>query len=367
MKLQYILFFSFFTVLFLSCNDEASGTNENDARLADLRLNIANFILNDRISNTYSEFNNDTDALVQAADAFVDSTTIENLTVLRVALMQAWDKWQPASIYQFGPAQEVALNKIVNTFPSNVNKIEQNILEGQFELNNIDNFEAGGLPAIDYLINGFDDDKIISDFNSAVNRGAYLTTITDLIFFSQATVSSNFNSAEFAANFLDRGNSGTDVGSPLGQLINAIDFHIQRLVRDAKVAIPAGIRSVGVVRPTNVEALYSGQSRDLLLTSLVAYRALFKGKQDTGLQTGSIYEYLEALGENDLPVSMDAAFNQAIDLVQDLDRDLANQIQVDNDKMISVFIQIQQVITLIKTDLVSTLGVTITNQDNDGD
>ena len=100
----------------------------------------------------------------------------------------------------------------------------------------------------------------------------------------------------YLADFNKESALGTDVGSSLGLLVNAMDLHFQRYVRDGKIAIPAGIRSAGVPRPKTVEALYGGYAVELLAESLKAYKNLFMGVGTNEIDGIGLYDYSGTVG-----------------------------------------------------------------------
>ena len=135
------------------------------------------------------------------------------------------------------------------------------------------------------------------------------------------------------------------------------------------MAIPAGIRSAGVPRPKAVEVYYGGYSVELLVASLNAYQRLFQG---TALELEKtkqgLYEYLVALNAKELGGRC-ATVNwlASITVAQGLSDPLSEQIETDVDAVTDVFLELQKIVVLLKSDMASTMGITITNQDNDGD
>ena len=60
-------------------------------------------------------------------------------------------------------------------------------------------------------------------------------------------------------------------------------------------------------------------------------------------------------------------FDEAIAALKALTDPLSEQIEGNNDPVLTAFTELQDVIVLLKADVTSVLGVTITYQDNDGD
>ncbi len=365
----YSTLFLFLSILLLtiSCKDDDQNTNSQDESLAQLRMDIAEHTADNMISTALVAFNQEIETLQQSVENFSQDTDLEALSILRSSLINAWTAWQYVSIYAYGPVEDTAMERIMNTYPADGDKIESNISEEIFALNNISNFDASGFPSIDYLLNAYDNATTLSKFQNNPNRMAYLSTIVSLMQATTTTVQNDFSSGTFIDNFTSTNSDGMDVGSALGIIMNTIDIHFQRTVRDAKVAIPAGVRSAGVVRPTNTEALYAGQSKTLLLSALQAYQALFNGTDRNNTTGASLYDYLEAINQTPLAEESRTLFTEAIELANDLEEDFTVQIEADNQKLVDLFLHLQNMVTLVKSDMVSVMGITLTNQDNDGD
>lgn len=362
---KFLLFASIFMLLAVACKDD--DNNSEDPALAELRINIATFTADNMISTAFDDFNLELDLLDDSVDLFSRQIGTDELAAMRTQLLSAWESWQYASIYSYGPATDIALERIINTYPADDEKIETNITEEVFELNNLSNFDATGFPSLDYLLNAFDDATTIEQFQSDPNRVEYLNSIVSIMQSSTATVVNDFNSGEFINNFKSSTSSGTDVGSALGIIMNSVDIHFQRSLRDGKVAIPSGVRTSGVVRPTTTEALYAGQSKGLLIASLQAYRDLFNGTDRNNISGASIYDYLIEIGQEQIVEDAKSLLTESISLANDLEDDFTFQIESDNQKLVDLFLQLQDFVTLVKSDMVSVMGITLTNQDNDGD
>lgn len=305
---------------------------------------------------------------------FAQEPNLANLSSTQQALKSAWLAWQDVSLFVFGPSETAGLRASLATYPTDTDKIEGNIASGSYILGSIDNKAAVGFPALDYLLNGQAGDAqgIVDQFTlepDAAQRLAYLTDlIAEINNKVEATESGWLASGEnYLADFTSASAAGTDVGSSLGQLVNAMDLHFQRFVRDGKVAIPAGIRSAGVPRPKAVEVYYGGYSVELLLASLNAYQRLFQGTALSGEDHTGLYEYLVVLNAKELADDVQQQFAASITAAQGLSDPLSEQIESDVDAVTDVFLELQKIVVLLKSDMASTMGITITNQDNDGD
>ncbi len=359
-----LCFLLFLLIASCSDGDSPAPTPEPETNLAELRAAIAENIAENYIKLSFASLKTKNDLFIVAAENFTGSPSVENLNKLRAAHKDLWLSWQPAAIYQMGPTTTNALRAAINTYPTDADLIESNVSAGTWTIGAISNRAAEGLPAVDYLINnttGSDEDIIASYIDDSA-RGDYLIGLVSYLDTKISVSTDQWQNGEFINAFTATSANGTDVGSALGMLINAIDLHVQRFLRDGKVAIPSGVRSAGIARPKATESYYGGFDRELLIAALEAYEGLFDG----GGQS-SILTYLRALDEGDLATNVAQQIDDAISLSNGLNDSFAQQIEDDNQQMINVFMELQELVTLIKSDVSSVIGITITNQDVDGD
>lgn len=337
--------------------------------LAEIRQEIALHIANHFILPGYEELENDVEALTKALNEFVNVPTEANLTLSQEELRKLWISWQNIALFQIGPAETNALRLAINTYPTDTGKIESNIQSTNVPLASIDNRDAVGLPAIDYLLNkNLDEGQTNLDlFINNAERGLYLIALAEELTTKIGLVATEWRQNNYLNLFTANTAAGTDVGSALGQVVNSIDVHFQQFLRDGKVAIPAGVRSAGIPRPRAVEALYGGYGRELLVAAINSYINLFEGRGIDRTEGTSIIDYLEAIDHSSIGVDIQTSLKGNLTRAQSLNQNLSVQIEENNELMIDLFIDLQKTITLIKSDMSSVMGITITNQDNDGD
>jgi len=329
---------------------------------------------NNLIIPSYESLKSSVDDLDAAAGTFSTEPTPSNLSELQNELKTARLAWQDAAMYQFGPAEMNVLRAVLNTYPADTDKVNSNIESGDYNLETLENRAAAGFPALGYLLHGIGDsnEEIVIQYTSdqnASNRMAYLQDNVDYIKEStDATLNAWLpDGGNYIETFLSDDNAGTDVGSSLGMMVNALVLHYERFMRDGKIGIPAGVRSAGVPRQEATESFYAGYSLELAIANLQAIKRIYLG---TGLNTG------DGLGFEENLISLDAAglsddiineIDEAIAALQDLNDPLSEQIESNNDPVLTAFQELQDVVVLLKADMASALGVTITFQDNDGD
>lgn len=353
-----------------SCSSSSTDTEDPEFDRGELLRNFAENI----ISPAYVALQEEVDDLEAAINTFNTTPNATNLQNAQNALRDARLAWQDANIFQFGPAESATLRAVANIYPTDTDKIDTNVNTGNYVLGTLANINAGGFPALDYLLNGTgaNNTEILEQFTTDQNAANRLTYLTDNIDLIKAAVDNTTNAwsagaGSYRETFLSAANSGVDVGSSLGLLINALALHYERFLRDGKVGIPAGVRSAGIARPRTTEAFYSGNSRELAIANLRSVLRLFLGTSLSGTDGVGLAENLEFLEATELSTSIQAELNEAIAAIEALSDPLSDNISNDNAAVLAAFAEMQQVVVLIKADLASTLGISITFQDNDGD
>ena len=333
--------------------------------LAEERKKIAQHLADHFIQPAFETLSQSMQNLQTAFEEFEASQTQQNLQTLQQRLRSSWLVWQRASIFQIGPAESNAIRLALNVYPTDVNQVENNIETQNYTLGTIENRDAVGFPALDFLINQSETPAVNLPFDE--HRSQYMRDIITYGVEIALQVMNDFNTGSYLTTFVSDQSNGTDVGSALGQIVNAMDHHFQRYVRDGKLAIPAGIRSAGIPRPTTTEAFYGGYSVELLQESVQAYLDLFNGDGYDGVDGPSILSYLVAIDQQVLANDIRSQLELVINSIELLSDPLSQQLIESSEPAETVFIHMQDFITLLKSDMASVMGVTITNQDNDGD
>lgn len=308
--------------------------------------------------------------LESAVDELTSNPTLENLENTRSTLKTARLAWQKCSPYQFGPAETAGLSASLNIYPIDVNQVESNIASGSYDLGISTNLDAQGFQAIGYLLygNGITQDSLLTRL-ALVGYTDYLSDLATKIRQVSEQVYSDWAPAtgNYLATFTSEERLGVDAGSTLAQLINAFSQDFERNVRDGKIGIPVGIRSLGVPVPEASEAFFSQNSIELLEASIQAYEDLYTGLGSTGFD-----DYLEEIGATatgnvNLASSISNQFDAIEGAIDAISGPLPQAIESNKSGVENVFVEMQRLAVLFKTNLSSALGVAITYQDSDGD
>jgi predicted lipoprotein len=323
----------------------------------------------------YGRLEAETSALKASVDALADSPDSARAQAARDALRRAWTSWQAASAYELGPAAEVVLRQRMNTFPAKVSTIEANVKAGRWNLESVSNYEAKGFPALDYLLHGRGGSvdsllAALADPATGESRGEYMRALADEIASKAAEVLEAWDptGGDYRKTFVSR--LGTDIGSSLGELVNQFNFDYE-ILKNPKIGIPAGKKTLGVALPEKVEAYYAGYSAALARAHLDALENFFRGRDSSGVDSLGFDDYLDALGtryqEGRLSEAIKDRFAAAREALDALDDPLSETIIAEPVKVDKAYEEIQRMVVLTKTDMPSAMSVSITYQDSDGD
>ncbi|MDX2127540.1 MAG: imelysin family protein [Chloroherpetonaceae bacterium] len=316
----------------------------------------------------------DLDRLTQNLDtttsSFLNSPTSESLVSAQTAWINAYDAWQYAQHFEFGPAETSSgtLLQNIGTYPINTTQTEAYISSGDSSLNNF-NRDTRGFLAIEYLLFGKPGNtELVNSFtgSAGANRRAYLRSIVrDLRnrISSTRTQWENTYRNEFIIN------TGTDVASSTTKLFNSFVASYENL-KNFKFGVPLGKRAGQVsTEPSRVEAYYSGRSTDFAKSHFTSVVQLWEGTTLSGDAGIGFEEYLSTVtGGEALISSTKAQLEITRTAINALGTSpLQTQISSNFNSVNTVHTELQRMTRYFKSDMASLLGLTITFSSNDGD
>ncbi len=308
--------------------------------------------------------------LESAASSFVSAPSKTKLQDLQARFREGYADWQAVSVYEFGPAKDLALRSFSNTFPTDTAKIEDNIATGNYDLSDFDTEAEKGFPALDYLLfdpyNG--DTAVVNAFGSQARQDYLMDVIADL----KGNVTQTLqewkpSGGDHLSSFVSA--TGTDVGSSLGLMVNQLNYDLE-IIKNAEIGIPLGKKSLGNPKPKNCQAYYSERSVSLAKTHLKALRDCYLGKGSAGDLRGldDHLSHIDAQSSNGpLDKAIRDQFAKTLDQIEKIPEPLSQAVVNDPSPVDQAYTELKKLVTLLKTDMPSELGVQITYQDNDGD
>ncbi|WP_459212349.1 imelysin family protein [Aquimarina rhabdastrellae] len=370
-KIIYALFVLVLASACGSSDDNSGGGNTTDnfdrgAMLANWADNI--------IIPSYEAYQNTLTALEAATNTFTTTPDQTNLEALRTAWLAAYVSWQRVSMFEIGKADELALRNWTNIYRADVAEIDSKIASGTYNLELPSSNNEQGFPALDYLINGLGDtDAVILEKYTtdavAANYKSYLSDVVTRMVSLTNQVVADWNGGyrdTFVSNI-----ANTSAGS-VNVMVNVYIEYFERYLREGKIAIPSGART-GTVLPQNVEAFYKEDvSKQLFNEALLASNSFFNGRHVTSTTTGeSLASYLNYIhgiaGGDNIATAINNQFDAIEQKASQLNNNFVTQLTDDKTVLLQTFDELQKVVVLFKSDMVSALNINIIFQDNDGD
>lgn len=303
-------------------------------------------------------------------DKFILDSAEDNFNGLRTAYLNAYLAWQKVSMFDIGKAEEIGLRNYTNIYPTNVEVIENNIADGNYNLALPSNFVAQGYPALDYLLYGTG--STAEDIRATLSEANYKTYLTALVnrLVSITEEVKNDWSGSYRGTFVN--NDGSSATDSVDKLVNDFLYYYEKFLRAGKIGIPAGIFS-GNTMATSCEAPYSKiYSKQLFLEGLKATQDFFLG---VGSSTDTIGESLASYLQNrmeetegpDLAQEIITQWNIAEAMANDLSDSFVDQVIIDNNKMLTTYDELQKATVILKVDMMQALNIQVDYVDADGD
>tara|TARA_Y100000389_G_C17469656_1_gene529154 strand:+ start:1730 stop:2890 length:1161 start_codon:yes stop_codon:yes gene_type:complete len=303
---------------------------------------------------------------------FRSEPSIESLSSIREFWLNSFLKWQHIEMFDIGVAEEIYLKNRINLYPANAERIENNILNQNYDLNQSSNFSSQGFNAIAYLLYGIaenDEDIILKYSTENSNYSKYLTDLVDKMIELTTDVKNGWNE-EYRDSFINSTDNTST--SSINKLTNDFIYYFEKGYRANKIGIPAGVFS-NTSLPDRVEAYYAKvYSKDLVLEATYAIENFFNGRHtnDSDLSGLSINEYLNFI-ESDQDEKLATKINDQLlkikDKLSELNNDFSEQVSQDNLTMLSAYDVIQANVVLLKVDMLQKLNISVDYADADGD
>lgn len=370
--LQIGFLLSLGAIVAIGCNKKDDDNNNGSGNGLDRKPMLENYATN-YVVPAYADMVQQLSSLKASVETFNTTPNPTNLTAVRESWKTAYITWQKVDLLEFGPAEEATLRTFVNVYPVSTTKVDGNISTGTYNLEEFGSKDAQGFPAMDYLLNGIaSTDQVIIDLYTtdanAANRKQYLADVVNKVIEKVSGVNDKW--ASYSGTFMN--NTGTDVNSSLSTMVNAYVLYYERYFRSGKVGLPVGAMT-GFASPQVTEAYYYPSiSKELALTALNSVKDFYKGNGYNGTQGASMQSYLASIGtkdDNGVLISdlIETEMNQAITALQGLNTTIIDGVQNNRTQVLTIYEEIQDVVPLLKVDMVSAFSISITYTDNDGD
>ena len=345
-------------------DDQSGNDNSFD------RVKMMTFITEEIIIPSYNNLNTSLTELKESYELFKINITEHNLEELRNKWLNSYKLWQHVEMYNIGKSMEDYLIFRSNIYPVDTVRVNQNIDNGEYDLENPNNYAAQGFPAMDYLLYGIDNDpvKVIDHYKENNKVMNYLGALIEDLAANVKTVNDDWNQVknEFV-NSVDN-----TASSNLNMMVNDFIYYYEKGFRANKFGIPAGVFSGGAL-PDRVEGFYSKNfSKVFALEAMTSIKKFFNGEsyKDDDLEGLGLKSYLDFVEKGKEELLSDKINAQLIDAeksINDLDNNLSGQIESDLIKVLKTYDEIQTAVVLLKVDMLQALNIAVDYADADGD
>jgi len=303
---------------------------------------------------------------------FTANPNTNNLALLREQWLIIYKNWQYVEMFDLGIAEEIYFKNRMNIFPANVQRIERNINNLGFNLDEPANFAAQGFTALDYLLFGIgqEDDAILTKYsNTSFNYGEYLIQVTAKM--QELTV---LVKAQWEGNYRDSFVQSTDntATSSINMMLNDFVYYFEKGYRANKFGIPAGVFSGGPL-PNTIEAYHGKKySKILSLEATSAIENFFNGvayndPETMGLSIKDYLDFVESSSAERLSERINEKLQGGRIKINELNTSFSKQIEDNNTLMLLTYDAIQSTVVLFKVDMLQKLNVSVDYADADGD
>lgn len=347
--------------------DPISVTFDRGAMLTNWADNI--------IIPAYTAFQSNLSNLNATYTIFSTDKTVDNLVAFRTAWAEAYASWQTVSMFEIGPAEAVGYRLNMNTYPTDTDLVNSNISSGDYDLLLPSNRDAKGFPALDYLLNGLEDNDtaLVARWTNGADANTTTEYITDLL--ADMTALTNEVVSEWEGNYRNTfvTNDGSSATASVDRFVNDFIFYYEKFLRAGKMGIPLGVFS-GITAPNTIEVYHNPElSKTMFLTGLNTVQDFFNGRHFNAATSGeSLASYLDELNTvtegEDLTQLINDQLNEARAMVAGLGTfkdEIENNAPPTN--MLLAYDEVQRLVPLFKVDMVSAMSISIDFVDADGD
>ena len=303
-KMKKLLYITTTTIaiLFIGCSSNEGQINPitDGYDRKSMLVNIADNI----IIPSYNNLDNKILDLKTSTDIFSQNITTDNLYDLRDKWLKAYTAWQRVEMFNIGKSEEIFYIRKMNTYPTDVPRIEANIESNSYDLvNQSNNYDAQGFPALDYMLYGLNGDSmLVLDKYTSNNGYKYMSYLADLV--------------------------------------------------------------LNIQQNTNLIKEYWNSNRDAFVNSdgNTATSSL------NLLTNDFIYYYINYIDKNNtLSNNIISKLENAREKIETLNNNFVEQIETNNMEMLYTYDAVQEVVIELKTEMLFSLNISVDYIDADGD
>jgi predicted lipoprotein len=319
----------------------------------------------------YANYKSKIDSLEVNWNSFKSNPDSIHLIDLKISFENSLFAWQTIAFLEFGPASSIALRAQTNVYPIDTVLINGNINTGVTNLGSVSNYTGKGYQALDYLLFCKPSSTEQITFLSDALESHYIEALILDLQTNASYVSNQWDSYKdtFIAN-----NASNAVGSAVSEMSNAIISHYETFVRKGKIGLSLGIFNgfSQLPLPSHVEGLYSQANLKYSIKNVAFFLRFLNGnsfnENTEGIGLLDYANFVEAtvngkLLSEEVNTQMNAIITYSQNIVGPWEYEVTNNPAIH----LNLYQEYQKLMPLLKVDLTSAIGVSISYQDNDGD
>jgi predicted lipoprotein len=346
----------------LGCGSEGQG---------DTRRTLLERWSTELIVPLYGEFEARSVDVAAAVDGLCAAPSETTLAAAQTAWEAARQPFKRAEVFAFGPYSrpEFRIGPKIDSWPARPEVVEE-WLTGSEPVDPAMLAQLGvwhkGLPVLEYFL--FSPEASAQDQIENPRRCEYLrSTATELVNRAREIhLAWAPEGGDFAQQLSGAGRTSTawrSLRDAFGEVVNRMGFTIENVRRD-KLGRPLGDMTGGVTLPNETESRFSGRAIRDILDNLGGIEVLFFGDAARGVPGVSSYAIERGRNFDDsFRTSLDAA-RSALTAVN---VPLGEAVSSEADRVRDATARLNELQTLIQTELISALGLSLNFNDNDGD
>ncbi len=317
-----------------------------------------------------------TDSLRTSCQAFTAMSQAQSLDDCQLAWINARAAWMKNQVFLFGPGDDARLIDAIDWSPVDTVEIESEV-SGSNELNAayVDALGANkkGFHALEYFIfaGAAGDNSVLlklGEVGAGDRRKAYVNALCDSVLTHVNDLKKAWSTD--GGNYATQWSQPGSPASPYPKSKNAIDVLVNYVVLVSEAVVrhlgePLGTKAGGAIQPSEEESALSDNSLGDLSERVAGMRAVYEGVVTDVGQEGIATLITARSAELDMRTR--AAFD---DTTQKLDalKPSFHQALVDRTADVqAAYDSAKNLRTVLKTEVASILGVTVTFSDSDSD
>jgi predicted lipoprotein len=318
------------------------------------------------------------EALDERAAELKAQPSLETLLAAQAQWRITMTNWRQASLFALGRQTLVLHSAIESPVPPNVAYIETLIADPSIVLDaaflQTQGSNVAGLGVVEYLLFGLDTTPeaqvaLLSGGDGA-RRLDYLTAVTGMLRRAAGDLLNYWqpeNGDGYLQAFIEQ-DDPFNVRESINMLVNALIAGTELMVHQ-DIAVPLGLQ-IGRPSPNLVRTPYSDYTLDLMRTTLEMVRLVFTGGGDAEADPG-LNAFLDASGAARDGVPLSQIITDEIDVIiadiNRIDAPLRQIVTGDQTPLLALYQDMRALYLMMKTDMISQLGLTITFSGSDGD